>query len=93
VTSGDRTPNSPVNSATNKYAIIPANLYTALLVAGVRVEPDEVNDAVGQYLDENGVRYQWDAQAEKLCMWPVKPMEYISVSFTVGSTGEIEPHA
>ena len=29
-----------VNSVTNKYAIIPANLYTALLLAGVRVVPD-----------------------------------------------------
>lgn len=82
-----------VNSATNKYAIVPANLYTALLMAGVRVEPDEVNDAVGQYLDEGGVRYQWDAAAEKLCVWPVRPVEYISVSFTVGGTRDTEPHA
>lgn len=76
-----------VRSQKNPNAIVPANLYTALLLAGVWVEPDDGNDAVGQYLDENGVRYQWDYQAEKLCMWPVKPMEYISVSFTVGVGG------
>lgn len=82
-----------INSRKDPYVIVPANLYTALLVAGVRVEPDEVNDAVGQYLDENGVRYQWDGQADKLCVWLVKPLEYIDVSFVVGTDGKVEPGA
>lgn len=77
------------NSAKNRDAIVPANLYTALLVTGVWVTPDEVNDAVGQYVDWNGVRYQWDDKDEKLRLWPVKPEESISVSFTVGADGKV----
>lgn len=61
------------------HDIVPANLYTALLMQGIFVHKNRIKD--GRYRTFNGTEYY--LEDDKLIMIPVQPLKFIKVNVAV----------
>jgi hypothetical protein len=66
------------------YSLIPANLYTLLLMMSIFVDYEEVKDKT-EYTMSNGTVIMFEAHKSRQIIKPVKPIEYIKINFTIDS--------
>jgi hypothetical protein len=66
----------------DNQSMIPANLYTLLLMIGILVDYEEVKDKT-EYTMENGTVIVFEAHSSRQIIKPSKPLEYVKINFTL----------